>query len=187
MLLQKKLLEPQSTTKYRSLPQKLVTKSVRALLTLFFVLMLITFPFTKSFAQCTGPNNCPPGGCNAGQQIFVENTTDCEMDLNSTTPYCSQKYTVYIPKHSPKLCFGYPCIQCDNGCYCANSIDLFWSASLTTISSTPNLVGVYDFPDSNISPLRYCTDCPPSLTSGIRIIITRPNPGELDYTISCLP
>jgi len=180
---QNKLVVPKCTKVYQSVP-KLVAKSAKALSTLSFLLMLMTISFSNLSAQCSGPNNhCPAGGCNPGQQICVENATDCEMDLNLTNGHCHQSQTVHVPKHTPHTCFNYDCIQCDDGCYCANSIDITWPSTLVTIPGQAWPAGQYDFPNSNISPNVYCESC----VYGIRIVVSYPSTTETLYSIQCLP
>jgi hypothetical protein len=163
----------------------LVTKTVKALFTLSFLLMLMTIPLSNVSGQCAGPSNhCPSGGCNPGEKICVENVTDCEMDINLTNGHCHSSQTVHIPGHTGPTCFNYDCIQCDDGCYCANSIDLMWPSTSVSIPGQAWPVGVYDFPNSNISPLVYCSSC----LNGIRIVVSyNVITKETLYSVQCLP
>ena len=158
------------TSAYHSVPQRttnfLVTpfnRVVKALSTLTLFIMLMTLTSLSSNAQCTGPNNCPPGGC--GQWKWVNNT-DCDIQLQSSTSPCNNVINLTVPAHFTTAVLTIPCLQCDNGCYCADAVifGMYNNTVVNTFTLNPlQYTQTTDYPNNPGVP--WCNSCP----GGIRI------------------
>jgi len=151
---------PQRTTNFLVTPLKRV---VKALSTLTLLIMLMTLTSLNSNAQCSGPNNCPPGGC--GQWKWINNT-DCDIQLNSISAPCYNVLNILVPAHTNTGNLQIPCEQCDDGCHCADGVTFQVNGSTTgSITIQPlNITLSTNYPDYPGAP-KWCTSCP----SGIRV------------------
>jgi len=165
----------QRTTNFLVTPFKRV---VKALSTLTLFIMLMTLTSLNSNAQCSGPNNCPPGGC--GQWKWVNNT-GCEITLESIVAPCNNVLNISIPAHTSTAILQIPCEQCDDGCHCADAVtfQVNNSTKISNFTVSPlNYTQTTDYPNFSGDP--WCNTC----GGGIKVIQTV-SAGVTTITIDC--
>jgi hypothetical protein len=165
----------QRTTNFLVTP---FNRVVKALSTLTLFIMLMTLTSISSNAQCTGPNNCPPGGC--GQWKWVNNT-GCDIQLNAISAPCYNVLNIMIPAHTSTAILQIPCEQCDDGCHCADAVTFQVNGTTSISNFTVNPIGYDQSTDyANYPGTPWCESCP----NGIRVI-QHVAAGVTTITIDC--